>query len=87
MGKKTVADQTRGGRSGPRAPAGKKPLLVVINEDTIKAAKIAAILDGKKVSGIVEELLQGWLSSREGDAIEKRAKPAAATTSSKARRR
>lgn len=51
-------------RSGPRSPAGKKPLLVVIDEDTIKKAKIAAIQDDKRVSGVVEELLKGWLASR-----------------------
>jgi hypothetical protein len=30
----------------------------------IKAAKIAGIEDGRKVSGIVEELLRGWLAGR-----------------------
>jgi hypothetical protein len=51
-------------RSGPRAPAGKKPLMVIIDEDLIKAAKIAAIEDGRNVSGIVQELLEGWLAGR-----------------------
>jgi hypothetical protein len=44
--------------------AGKKPLMVILDEDLIKAAKIAGIEDGRKVSGIVEELLRGWLAGR-----------------------
>jgi hypothetical protein len=51
-------------RSGPRAPAGKKPLTVILDQDVIRAAKIAGIEDGLKVSGIVEELLQQWLAGR-----------------------
>jgi hypothetical protein len=62
MAKKIVAKEKS--RSGPRAPAGKKPLMVILDEDLIKAAKIAAIEDGRKVSGIVQELLEGWLAAR-----------------------
>jgi hypothetical protein len=62
MAKKSVA--TKKTRSGPRAPAGKKPLMVILDEDLIKAAKIAAIEDGRNVSGIVQELLEGWLAVR-----------------------
>ena len=51
-------------RSGPRAPAGKKPLMVIIDEELIKAAKIAAIEDGTKVSSTVEGLLRDWLAKR-----------------------
>jgi hypothetical protein len=51
-------------RSGPRAPAGKKPLLVIIDEQVIEDTKVAAIRDKRKVSGIVEELLRNWLSDR-----------------------
>lgn len=51
-------------RSGPRAPTGKKPLTVILEEDVIKTAKIAAIEDGLKVSGIVEKLLREWLAGR-----------------------
>jgi hypothetical protein len=32
--------------------------------DLIKAAKIAAIEDGRNVLGIVQELLEGWLAVR-----------------------
>jgi hypothetical protein len=51
-------------RSGPRAPAGKKPLMVIIDEDLIEETGVAAIRDKRKVSGIVQELLEGWLASR-----------------------
>jgi hypothetical protein len=50
--------------SCPRAPAGKKPLLVIIDEDLIEETKVAAIRDKRKVSGIVQELLEGWLAAR-----------------------
>jgi hypothetical protein len=49
-----------------RAPAGRKPLMVIIDEHLIKAAKIAAIEDGRNVSGIVQELLEAWLATRKG---------------------
>jgi hypothetical protein len=48
-------------RSGPRAPEGKAPLQVLIAEQTIEDAKIRAIREKISVSGVVEELLQGWL--------------------------
>jgi hypothetical protein len=64
MAKKSVTEKRS--RSGPRAPAGKKPLMVILDEDLIKAAKIAGIEDGRNVSGIVEELLQAWLGTRKG---------------------
>jgi hypothetical protein len=63
MTRKTVAEKLNS-RSGPRAPSGKKPLMVIVDEGLIKAAKIAAIEDGRKVSGIVEELLREWLAKR-----------------------
>jgi len=63
MAKKGIAKLVKS-RSGPRAPAGKKPLMVIIEEDVIKAAKIAAIEDGTKVSAIVEILLRDWLAKR-----------------------
>lgn len=63
MAKKSVAKQAKN-RSGPRAPAGKKPLMVIMDAELIKAAKIAAIEDGTKVSTIVETLLSDWLTRR-----------------------
>jgi hypothetical protein len=51
-------------RCGPRAPAGKKPLMVILDEDLIKASKIAAIEDGRNVSGIVRELLEGAINEK-----------------------
>jgi hypothetical protein len=63
MAKKSKAKKAKS-RSGPRAPAGKKPLLVIIDEQVIEDTKVAAVIDKRKVSGIVEELLQGWLAER-----------------------
>ena len=48
--------------SGPRAPAGKHALTVIISEKTIEEAKVKAIRDRTKVSRVAEELLDGWLS-------------------------
>ena len=39
-------------------------LLISRDEQVVEDTKVAAILDKRKVSGIVEELLQGWLSNR-----------------------
>jgi len=63
MAKKGGTKQAKS-RSGPRAPAGKKPLMVIMDEEVIKATKIAAIEDGTKVSAIVEALLHDWLAKR-----------------------
>jgi hypothetical protein len=63
MAKKSKAKKAKS-RSGPRAPVGKKPLLVIIDEQVIEDTKIAAVIDKRKVSRIVEELLQGWLTAR-----------------------
>jgi hypothetical protein len=49
-------------RSGPRAPKGKHPLQVLIAEKTIEDAKVKAIRDKTKVSRVIEELLDGWVS-------------------------
>jgi hypothetical protein len=49
-------------RSGPRAPKGKYPLQLIIDEKTIEEAKIKAIRDKTRVSRVVEELLDGWLA-------------------------
>jgi hypothetical protein len=62
MAKKSVEKPKN--RSGPRAPAGKKPLMVIIDEKVIEDAKVAAIRDKTKVSAIVEELLRRWLDGR-----------------------
>lgn len=63
-----MADKDEGNKSnrrgGPRAPAGKKPLMVIIDARLIKTAKHAAIEDDSKVSRIVEEALTEWLARR-----------------------
>jgi hypothetical protein len=61
-----MADATAGGkpkrRGGPRAPAGKKPLMVIMDAKLIKKAKHAAVEDECKVSHIVEQALTEWLA-------------------------
>jgi hypothetical protein len=61
-----MADATAGGnpkrRGGPRAPAGKKPLMVIMDAKLIKKAKHAAVEDDCKVSHIVEQALTEWLA-------------------------
>lgn len=52
--------QTR--RSGPRAPAGKKPLTTIIDEEVIKEAKIQVIRRGTNLSRVTQELLQAWVA-------------------------
>jgi hypothetical protein len=52
----------RKSRSGPRAPDGKAPLQIIIKQQTIEDAKIAAIRNKTSVSKVVEELLDGWLA-------------------------
>lgn len=61
---KKVAREPGSSRSGPRAPKGKKPLLVVIDEKIIKQAKIAAIEADTNVSQVTDALLRGWLAGK-----------------------
>jgi hypothetical protein len=63
MSKKAQAERPSS-RSGPRAPSSKKPLMVIINQNLIKTAKIAAVEDDRKVFHIVEEALTEWLARR-----------------------
>lgn len=59
---KKAEPKTGTSRSGPRAPAGKKPLTAIIDEEVIKEAKIEAIRQGTNLSRVTQELLQGWLA-------------------------
>ncbi|MDH2403250.1 hypothetical protein QCM77_25365 [Bradyrhizobium sp. SSUT18] len=62
MAKKAEPGKTQTNKSGPRAPAGKKPLTAIIDEEVIKEAKIEAIRQGTNLSRVTQELLQGWLA-------------------------
>jgi hypothetical protein len=42
----------------------RKPLMVILDEQVIEDTKVAAVLDKRKISGTVQELLQGWLAGR-----------------------
>jgi hypothetical protein len=60
MARKTEPEKPKS-RSGPRAPAGKRPLTAIIDEELIKEAKIEAIRQGTNLSRVTQELLRGWL--------------------------
>lgn len=61
MAKAGKPKAVRKSRSGPRAPEGKAPLQVLIDEETIEKAKLKVIPEKTSVSAVVGELLQGWL--------------------------
>jgi hypothetical protein len=62
MAKEAERGKPQTSRSGPRAPAGKKPLTAIIDEEVIKEAKIEAIRRETNLSRVTQELLQGWLA-------------------------
>jgi hypothetical protein len=62
MARKAEPGKPQTSRSGPRAPAGKKPLTTIIDEEVIKEAKIKAIREGTNLSRVTHELLQGWVA-------------------------
>jgi hypothetical protein len=51
-------------RSGPRAPPGKKQMLVILDEGVIKDLKHAMVEDDTAASHVVEELVREWLAKR-----------------------
>jgi len=38
--------------------------MVILDEQVIEDTKVAAVLDKRKISGTVQDLLQGWLAGR-----------------------
>jgi hypothetical protein len=49
-----------------RAPAGKKQMLVIMDQDLILELKMAALQDGMKMSHVVEKAVREWLAKRKG---------------------
>src|SRR5258708_36793406 len=47
-----------------RAPAGKRQVLIIMDQDVIKSVKVAAVEDDIKMSHAVEEAVRDWLSKR-----------------------
>ena len=47
-----------------RAPAGKRQVLIIMDQDVIKLVKVAAVEDDIKMSHAVEEAVRDWLSKR-----------------------
>lgn len=48
----------------PRAPAGKKQVLVLMDKEVIKQVKMAAVDDDMKMSHAVEKAVREWLERR-----------------------
>jgi hypothetical protein len=57
--KKIKADNPR-----PRAPKGKKQVLIIMDQEVIKQVKMAAVEDDTKMSHAVEEAVREWLARR-----------------------
>ncbi|SDO49818.1 hypothetical protein [Afipia sp. GAS231] len=53
-------------KGGPRAAKGKKQMLVILDQDVIKAVKMAALEDEVPMSHAVEEAVREWLGKRKG---------------------
>jgi hypothetical protein len=51
---------------GARLPAGKKQMLVIMDQDVIKELKVAVAQDEVKLSHAVEEAVREWLAKRRG---------------------
>ena len=47
-----------------RAPAGKRQVLIIMDQDVIKSVKVAAVEDDIKMSHAVEKAVRDWLSKR-----------------------
>lgn len=50
-----------------RAPVGKRQVLVIMDSEVIKQAKLAAVEDDRKMSHVVEEAVREWLDRRRKD--------------------
>jgi hypothetical protein len=51
-------------RTRARAPAGKRQVLVIMDQEVIKSVKVAAVEDDIKMSHAVEKAVRDWLSKR-----------------------
>jgi hypothetical protein len=49
----------------PRAPKGKKQMLIIMDSDLIKQVKHAALEDDRRMSHAVEDAVREWLARRE----------------------
>jgi hypothetical protein len=59
-----ASPKNTGSMSRPRAPAGKKQVLVIMDEAIVKSVKVAAVEDDIKMSHAVEEAVRDWLNKR-----------------------
>jgi hypothetical protein len=62
-----ASPKNAGSTSRPRAPTGKKQVLVIMDEAIVKSVKVAAVEDDIKMSHAVEAAVRDWLKKRERD--------------------
>jgi hypothetical protein len=55
------SQKNKGNKSRSRAPAGKRQVLIIMDQDVIKSVKVAAVEDDIKMSHAVEEAVRDWL--------------------------
>jgi hypothetical protein len=58
-------------KGGPRAPKGKKQMLVLLDREVIRSVKMAALEDEIPMSRAVEEAVKEWLGKRKSRKISK----------------
>ena len=64
-GRKMATEHKKAAALGrPRAPKGKKQMLVIMDQDLIKGVKMAALEDDMKMSHAVEQAVREWLWRR-----------------------
>ncbi|WP_375312820.1 hypothetical protein WHZ77_05945 [Bradyrhizobium sp. A5] len=68
-----ASPKNTGSPSRPRAPVGKRQVLVIMDEAVVKSVKVAAVEDDIKISHAVEAAVRDWLKKRER---ERAARPA-----------
>lgn len=67
----SVEDRKVPAKGRPRAPKGKKQMLVILDQDVIKSVKMAALEDEVPMSHAVEEAIKEWLGKRKGRSTRK----------------
>jgi hypothetical protein len=59
-----IKPQNKQVKARARAPAGKRQVLIIMDQDVIKSVKVAAVEDDIKMSHAVEEAVRDWLNKR-----------------------
>jgi hypothetical protein len=56
--------KNRAVKARARAPAGKRQVLIIMDQEVIKSVKVAAVEDDIKMSHAVEKAVRDWLNKR-----------------------